>query len=147
MVANYVEVFLAKRGHTGLIGLNLLEKIQLPTLPSLFGSMLANVDYVLMGAGIPRAIPAILDGLAELSSVDLQIDVAGAHSGETFVTRFDPKLYCPAELRSLSRPKFLAIVSSSTLATNLAKKCTGRVDGFVIEGCLAGGHNAPPRVS
>ena len=40
---------------------------------------------------------------------------------------------------------FLAIVSSATLATTLARKSNGRVDGFVVEGEPAGGHNAPPR--
>ena len=54
IAASFAEIFLAKEGHTGLVGLNLLEKIQLPTLASLFGAMLANVDYILMGAGIPR---------------------------------------------------------------------------------------------
>jgi NAD(P)H-dependent flavin oxidoreductase YrpB (nitropropane dioxygenase family) len=43
------------------------------------------------------------------------------------------------------RPKFLAIVASNSLATMLARKANGRVDGFVIEGPTAGGHNAPPR--
>jgi nitronate monooxygenase len=36
-------------------------------------------------------------------------------------------------------------VSSTVLATTLARKSSGRVDGFVIEGRTAGGHNAPPR--
>ncbi|MFI5386491.1 MAG: nitronate monooxygenase, partial [Fimbriimonadales bacterium] len=36
-------------------------------------------------------------------------------------------------------------VSSSTLATTLARKSSGEVNGFVVEGCTAGGHNAPPR--
>ena len=57
VAANFVEVFLARDGHDGLVGINFLEKMQLPTLPSLYGAMLAGVDYVLMGAGIPRAIP------------------------------------------------------------------------------------------
>ena len=57
VVANFVEVFLAKEGHAGPVGINYLEKIQLPTLPSIYGAMLAGVDYILMGAGIPRAIP------------------------------------------------------------------------------------------
>jgi hypothetical protein len=34
IVANFVEIWLAKEGHSGLVGLNLLEKIQLATLPS-----------------------------------------------------------------------------------------------------------------
>ena len=32
VVANFVEVFLAKEGHPGLVGINYLDKIQLPTL-------------------------------------------------------------------------------------------------------------------
>ena len=63
IVANFVEVYLAKEGQSGIVGVNFLEKIQLPTLPSLYGAMLAGVDYVLMGAGIPKAIPAILEEL------------------------------------------------------------------------------------
>ncbi|HWQ91588.1 MAG TPA: nitronate monooxygenase, partial [Clostridia bacterium] len=47
--------------------------------------------------------------------------------------------------RSLPRPQFLGIVSSATLAIALAKKASGHVDGFVVEGPTAGGHNAPPR--
>jgi len=145
VVANFAEVFLAKTGHDGLVGINLLEKVQIPTLPSLFGSMLAGVDFVLMGAGIPRAIPAALDHLAALQPTELKLDVTGAESGEEFLVKFDPREFSPADLQSLRRPQFLAIVSSSTLASTLARKCTGKVDGFVVEGATAGGHNAPPR--
>jgi nitronate monooxygenase len=53
VVANFVEVFLAREGHDGLVGINYLEKIQIPHLSSIYGAMLAGVDYVLMGAGIP----------------------------------------------------------------------------------------------
>jgi NAD(P)H-dependent flavin oxidoreductase YrpB (nitropropane dioxygenase family) len=45
----------------------------------------------------------------------------------------------------LKRPQFYAIVSSHALATSLLRKATGRVDGFIVEGATAGGHNAPPR--
>ena len=45
----------------------------------------------------------------------------------------------------LVRPKFYPIVAAASLATTLARKANGRVDGFVIEGPTAGGHNAPPR--
>mgnify|MGYP000741757026 CR=1 FL=1 len=47
----------------------------------------------------------------------------------------------------LARPRFLAIIASHALATMLARKATGKVDGFVVEGPTAGGHNAPPRVT
>lgn len=145
VVANFVEVFLAKEGHSGKVGINYLEKIQLPTLPSIFGAMLAGVDYVLMGAGIPRAIPGILDAFATGLEAKLKLDVEGAEPGENFACRFDPRAFCGGEPPALKRPHFLAIISSATLALTLAKKSSGRVDGFVVEGISAGGHNAPPR--
>ncbi len=145
VVGNFVEVFLAKEGHRGVVGLNLLEKIQLPTLASLYGAMLAGVDFVLMGAGIPRAIPEVLDRLAEGQPAELKIDVAGAQPGERFTSRFDPAEFFAGPPPQLKRPRFIAIVSSATLATTLARKSSGVVHGFVVEGPSAGGHNAPPR--
>jgi NAD(P)H-dependent flavin oxidoreductase YrpB (nitropropane dioxygenase family) len=145
VIANFVEVFLAKEGHQGVVGLNLLEKVQLATLPSLFGAMLADVDYVLMGAGIPRAIPGVLDQFAAGGAAELRIDAIGTAPGDEFVSAFDPRAFCGAHLPKLKRPHFLAIVGSAALASTLARKSNGRVDGFVIEGDVAGGHNAPPR--
>ena len=145
VVANFVEVFLAKEGHDGLVGINFLEKIQLPTLPSLYGAMLADVDYVLMGAGIPRSIPGALDRLAAGEPAQLKIDVADALPGEKFLSTFDPRAFGSGLLPVVKRPQFLGIVASATLALTLAKKASGRVDGFVVEGDTAGGHNAPPR--
>lgn len=141
VLANFVEISLAKEGHDGPVGLNLLEKVQLPNLPSLYGAMLAGVDYVLMGAGMPRAIPAVLDRLALNQAVSLTVPVIG---GEDAVIAFDPAALARAE-RPLRRPYFFPIVSSDVLATMLARKSSGRIDGFVVEGPLAGGHNAPPR--
>jgi len=145
VAANYVEVFLAKEGHDGLVGMNLLEKVQPPTLSSLFGAMLADVDYVLMGAGIPRLIPGALDLLAQGKPAKLKINVEGASPTEEFFTTFDPRPFLGASVTFLRRPLFLAIVASATLAMTLVKKSNGRVDGFVVEGETAGGHNAPPR--
>jgi nitronate monooxygenase len=145
VVANFVEVFLAREGHSGVAGINYLEKMQLPTLPSIYGAMLAGVDYVLMGAGIPRSIPGVLDQFAEGAPASLRIDVKGALPGEEFVNRFDPREFCVGDPPQLKRPKFIGIVSSATLAMTLARKSNGRVDGFVVEGSSAGGHNAPPR--
>jgi nitronate monooxygenase len=146
VAANFVEVFLAKEGHSGVVGINLLEKIQLPTLASLYGAMLAGVDYVLMGAGIPRAIPGVLDQLSRGEATALPIDVEGPPGTTTgATTTFDPQAFCQGAAPALRRPNFLAIVSSATLAITLARKSTGQVNGFVVEGELAGGHNAPPR--
>jgi len=145
VASNYVEVWLAREGHDAPIGINYLEKIQLPTLPSLYGAMLAGVSCVLMGAGIPRAIPGVLDRLARNEAVELTLDVQGAAATDSFVTRFDPGAFWPEGRPTLTRPEFFAIVSSATLAEVLARKASGRVDGFIVEGPTAGGHNAPPR--
>lgn len=145
VVANFVEVFLAKEGHQGPAGINYLEKIQLPTLASLYGAMLAGVDYILMGAGIPRAVPGALDLLAQGQAASLPVDVEGALPGEKHTTTFDPQKFCAGSAPQLKRPFFLGIIASATLALTLARKASGRVDGFIVEGPTAGGHNAPPR--
>lgn len=144
VLGNFAEVYLAKEGHGGLVGINYLEKIQTPTLASLFGAMLAGVDYILVGAGIPRLIPGALDLLACGKPAELRIDVEGAAPGEAFFSRFDPGSY-GHEMARIHRPKFLAIIASATLGMTLARKSNGRVDGFIVEGPTAGGHNAPPR--
>ena len=146
VVSNFVEVFLAKEGHPGLVGINFLEKIQLPTLPSIYGAMLAGVDYILVGAGIPRAIPGAIDLLAAGKPASLRLDVDGSVPGEEFWSHFDPStLWGASQVPKLKRPQFLGIVASATLALTLAKKASGHVDGFIVEGPTAGGHNAPPR--
>ncbi len=145
IVANFAEIYLAKQGHQGPVGINYLEAIQLPLLPSLFGAMLAGVDYVLMGAGIPRTIPEVIERICQGQVVELPLRVHGATSQDRFVTRFDPATALAGGIPWLERPKFLAIVSSATLANSLLRKGRGNFDGFVVEGPTAGGHNAPPR--
>ncbi|MDX6244420.1 MAG: hypothetical protein QOE76_2143 [Frankiales bacterium] len=141
VVANFVEVFLAKEGHRGLVGVNYLEKVQLATPFAVFGAMLAGVDYVLIGAGLPRDIPQLLDRLAAGRPGSTHVEVAG--SADEHRLTVDPADWAPyGELR---RPTFLAIISSDTLAAYLARDDLTRPDGFVVEGPSAGGHNAPPR--
>jgi NAD(P)H-dependent flavin oxidoreductase YrpB (nitropropane dioxygenase family) len=144
IAANFVEVWLAKEGHSGTVGINLLTKVQMPTLASLYGAMLAGVDVVLMGAGIPREIPGALDALAAHAPATLRFDVEGQPSDQPLTLRFDPSAHGMSEA-PIARPKFFGIVAAHTLATTLARKATGRVDGFVVEGATSGGHNAPPR--
>lgn len=144
IAGNFVEVYLAKEGHSGPVGINYLEKIQAPTLPSIYGAMLAGVDYVLMGAGIPKAVPVVLNRLAQGLSVELKLDVKGA-TGDGFHSRFDPVVAMDGAALELHRPMFLAIISSHVLASMLSKKIDVPVDGFIVEGPTAGGHNAPPR--
>lgn len=143
MVANFVEVRLAQAGHTQPVGINYLEKIQLAHLPSLYGAMLAGVGYVLMGAGIPERVPAVLDGFVNHEAASYPLQVTGAQPGDDTLMHFDPAAYAEGPQAALARPRFLAIVSSHVLAASLARRT--KVDGFVVEGHTAGGHNAPPR--
>jgi NAD(P)H-dependent flavin oxidoreductase YrpB (nitropropane dioxygenase family) len=144
VLAAFTEVWLAKDGHDGLIGINLLEKIQMAIPTITFGAMLAGVDAVLVGAGVPRQLPGLLDGLAAGRAVEYAVDVHGADDA-TEAVALDPTALLGAELPALHRPVFLAIVSSHVLATYLARDEAIRPDGFVVEASAAGGHNAPPR--
>jgi nitronate monooxygenase len=145
IVANFVEVFLAREGHGRPVGINYLEKIQLPHLPSIYGAMLAGVDYVLMGAGIPIRVPGVLDRFVHHEPATYPLFVTGAKDGDDTTLTFDPRAFVDVDLPPLKRPAFLAIVSSHVLAATLLKRSNGVVDGFVVEGPTAGGHNAPPR--
>lgn len=162
ILANYAEVWLAKHRDDGtptggLVGINLLTKVQLPTLPSLYGAMLANVDYVVMGAGIPMAIPGYLDQLAQGEACSMPIDVEGKLPDDMAppALHFSPAQFWtnagkPELCTPLPRPSFVPIVSSVVLAQSMLKRATGAgptrgIQGFVIERSTAGGHNAPPR--
>lgn len=144
MLGAFAEVWLAKEGHDGLVGINLLTKVQLPNLALLYGAMLAGVDFVLMGAGIPREIPAALDAMAGHHPAEMRLDLEEASPGRVEYVRFDPRAHWTTTPAPLVRPRFLPIVGSHSLAVMLARKTPG-IDGFVVEGPTAGGHNTPPR--
>jgi nitronate monooxygenase len=147
MLASFVEVWLAKEGHDGVVGVNLLTKVQMPNLATLYGAMLARVDYVLMGAGIPKEIPGALDRFAAHEPASIKLDVEGAGRDDVDLLSFDPRAHFAVRPEGIKRPYFLPIIASNSLATMLVRKASGRVDGFVIEAPTAGGHNAPPRVA
>lgn len=143
VLGNYVEVWLAKQGHDGIIGINYLEKIQLATPAAALGAMLAGIDIVLMGAGVPREIPQLLTDLAAGRPGGVSVEVHGADSASRI--EVDPAGLLGMRPPPLRRPAFLAIVSAAILATYLARDPATRPDGFVVEGATAGGHSAPPR--
>ena len=143
--ANFAMVWLAKEGHDHPISINYLEKVQMPHLYSFFGAMLADVDVITIGAGIPLQVPGILDAFASGRSAEYRMTVEGS-SGPAVQMVFDPKTFFNKGSFSLKRPKFLPIVSSDKLAEILlSKKASGKMDGFVAELPTAGGHNAGPR--
>jgi NAD(P)H-dependent flavin oxidoreductase YrpB (nitropropane dioxygenase family) len=145
VLANYCEVWLAKHNDDntsidgGLVGINRLTKVTFPTIASLYGAMLAEVDYVIMGAGIPLRIPGVLDDLAQGKDTSYPVDVAG--SEDSYESKFSPTAFWMAAV---------PIVSSVVLAQSMLKRANGKgptkgIDGFVVELPTAGGHNAPPR--
>ncbi len=146
MLAGFMEVWLAKAGHAGRVGVNLLTKVAIPNLPILYGAMHAQADVVLMGAGIPREIPGALDKLSLHEPAALRLDVIGALADDAARwLRFDPQSMGAGTDAALRRPAFFPIIAANSLATLMARKASGSIEGFVIEGPTAGGHNAPPR--
>jgi len=122
VLGNFVEVFLAREGHDGAVGINYLEKIQMPHLPSI-----------------------VLDSFCRHEPASYPLNVVGAQSGDKRFTRFDPRDIMEGDHPPLERPRFLPIIASNVLAMTMLRRSNGKVDGFVIEGPTAGGHNAPPR--
>lgn len=149
IAGNFTEVFLARQGHSNPVGINYLEKLQMPHLASIFGALLAGVSVIIMGAGIPLAIPDVLTALTRYEKTAYPVQIVGADGkSEIYPFVFDPSLFMEdAPLPELSRPDFLPIVSSEVLASILMRKVPDHISGFIIESNRAGGHNAPPRGS
>ena len=141
ILSNFVEVWLAKEGHDGIVGINFLHKIQMTTAASVFGAMLAGVDYIIMGAGIPRELPKLIRQIEKLQVGSVPVDVIG---GQSVSTSINPLDFVSPDTK-IKKPKFLAIISVDILGQYLARDEETRPDGFIIEHNSAGGHNAPPR--
>jgi NAD(P)H-dependent flavin oxidoreductase YrpB (nitropropane dioxygenase family) len=144
VAANFVEVWLAKQSGNGKVGINFLEKLQTATPAALYGAMLAGVDAILMGAGIPREIPQLMTDFSQGKPGHLSIDSDRPSGVDAPILEFNP-LESFGKAPELPRPAFLAIVTAEVLASYLARNEVTRPDGFIVEHYMAGGHNAPPR--
>ncbi len=60
----------------------------MPHLTSIYGAMLADVDYVTMGAGIPLGIPAVFEAYRDGQKATYKVSVTGSTDYEM---HFDPK--------------------------------------------------------
>jgi len=129
----FVEAYLAKKGHDNPVGANFLNKIALAQLPTLYGTMLAGIDAVFIGAGFPKDIPDILDSFVSGNAGKMSVNVGD----KRYSIVFDPKRFSKG---TLSRPVFLGIVGNHLGARGLP-----RADGYIFEGPIAGGHNPPAR--
>ncbi len=146
VLASFAFVWLAKEGHNNPISVNYLEKLQIGHVYHLTGAMLAEVDYVTMGAGIPLHIPDVLNTLAVGGDPSYSVDVK--YSTSQPVT-FSPREFFGEKFpREMKRPGFFPIISTDALANVFMKKMREpekNIDAFVVELPTAGGHNAPPR--
>lgn len=104
--ASFVEVALAKEKHTGMVGMNLLEKIQLPHLYSLYGAMLAGVNLVIVGAGIPYQFLEVMAAFASGEKASYKLAVTGVREAE-IATEFAPREFF-GTVPQLEQPLFFA---------------------------------------
>lgn len=143
--ANYAFVWLAKDGHEKPISINYLEKVAMPHVYALTGAMLAGVDFITMGAGIPLQIPGVVNEIAEGKIANYRIPVIGKNI-KRYTMSFDLEKFFGGKLPTIKKPGFIPIISSNALATILVGKLPKEsIYGFVVELDTAGGHNAPPR--
>lgn len=146
IAAGFVEVFLAREGHGNPVGINFLEKAQLPILPSLYGAMLGGVSVVLIRTSrAPTKIPASLRALSNHESACLDLQLSENHGTGDADLCFDPMEYVRGNQPPLLRPLCFPIVTSDRLAKVLLQSGDGMIDGFVVEGHTGGGLGSPPR--
>lgn len=144
IISCFTEVWLAKLDNDGLVGMNLLEKLQFPHLPSLFGGILGGVNFIVVGAGMPTQFPEVIERLSSFETAEYKLTVGNGD----FTMRFNPADVMSKDefLRlNVQKPMCLGIASTSTIAKWLHKQSGKRFDGFVVELPTAGGHNAPAR--
>ncbi len=144
VAANFVEVKLAKKGHKREVGINYLHKIQWPLMPSIYGAMLAGVDAVFIGAGLPREVGGVMDAFSVGNGTKMKIPVInkeGKASGKNYQIEFDPYRTL-GNVGELNRPYLVGIISNQ-----MGLKGLPNVDGYVAEKCddvtfnmVAGGH-------
>ncbi len=146
IATGFVEVWLARQGHSGHVFINFLNKIEIPLVFTLYGAMLAGVDGVLVGAGNPEGLAAVRSQLVNHEEVTHAISLIYREAGEEFALAFDPRKIADGKFarKLLKKPAFVAIASLEGLVKALAASPSEAPDGFVIENYTAGGHNANP---
>ncbi|WP_330332723.1 nitronate monooxygenase [Streptomyces sp. NBC_00536] len=154
VLGNFVEVWLAKEGHEGTVGINYLEKIQLATAPAMFGAILAGADYVCVGAGVPGHIPALATRLARYEPVVSRIRVEGDE--EPLDHLFDPRaLLAPRQAtfapsrrpaRTLAAPAESPSTSSTSASGRHAESThrTPLLEGQTLPDAALAGHLPGP---
>lgn len=143
-IAAFIEVSLAKKGHSGKIGINVMWKLSMTVLPVIYGSMLAGVDAIVCGAGVPMDVPGIMNNLHTGENID-----SPALYGTKTPVSLSVEEGTAELLASRNRPLLIPILSNYVfcrkIRDNWEKNFGIEPDFFVLEDYKAGGHNAPPR--
>jgi NAD(P)H-dependent flavin oxidoreductase YrpB (nitropropane dioxygenase family) len=145
-IAAYVEVMRAKRGHRGKVGINVMWKCTLTVLPTIYGAMLAGVDALLCGAGVPMELPDIVAKIRAGRDMEY-LPLTGTGTYARFAIAQDNTT---SLLQAMQAPKLMPMLSNFAFAKRMLdvwqKEYSGaRPFSFVLEHHAAGGHNAPPR--
>jgi len=142
--ANFAFVWLAKENNPNPVSINYLEKVSMPHIYAITGAMLAGVDFVTMGAGIPFQIPNVIENIIEGKPVSYRIPVIGKKI-KNYTVSFEPETFFGEKLPLTKKPGFIPIIASNRLANILNGKLPkGSISAFAVELWTAGGHNAPP---
>jgi NAD(P)H-dependent flavin oxidoreductase YrpB (nitropropane dioxygenase family) len=146
VICAYVEVMRARAGHRGKVGINVMWKCALTVLPTIYGAMLAGVDALLCGAGVPMELPDIVLRIrAGEDLAYLPLSGTGTH------VRLEIARDRPAPLiENLRPPRMIPVLSNFAFPKRILDVWEREYGGerpfaFVLENHLAGGHNAPPR--
>jgi len=146
VITSYIEVKKAQLGHKGKIGVNVMWKCSLTVLPSIYGAMLAGVDALLCGAGVPMELPDIIRRVR--SGSDLQYQPL--HGTGTNVQLSIAQDETASLFRRMAPPHLMPIISNFAFCKRILDVWHREYDGakpyaFILENHEAGGHNAPPR--
>lgn len=146
VIAAYIEVLRARRGHRGRVGINVMWKATLTVLPTIYGAMLAGADALLCGAGVPMELPDIVRRIR--AGEDLEyLPLTGTGTNVRLEISGDGT--APL-LGATPAPHLIPILSNYAFSRRIVDSWAKKYDGarpfaFILENHAAGGHNAPPR--
>ena len=129
----FVEVWLAKDGAVGPVGIDILASIRMASPTTLYGAMLAGADHVLVTGEVPRRFPVLIDRLVRHRAVSLPVPVEGDPEAGHSIT-LDPAALLGVDLAPLPRPRLLAVLSPAEVPEVLDMDPDDRPDGLVLEG-------------
>ena len=145
VVGNFVEVWLAKEGHGGLVGINFLEKIQMATPGGRLRRDARRRRLRPDGGRHPARDPA---PARRARRAPARHGARRRHRAATpRLVTLDPTTLAPRRRPAAAAPPDVPrdrLLARPGRSTSTARTRT-RPDGFVVEGPRAGGHNAPPR--